>query len=490
MKKSLRVKLFAIITIFALIIVGISWLINIKYLERFYIKSKEESLVKYGQEIKEIFDNDSDDIDTELKLEKIEKSLNGDIMIFSPQGNLKYNSSTRKQMNRILGEGMEKFPFTKEDHNDLVNGKTIIKKYVHPNLGIEFLTLGLVLPNKDFLMIDISIADINESVNIANDFYVYIVIASLLIGTLVAFLISKWFTKPIIKLNNVAKSMSDLNFDKKYEVKTNDEIGELGKSINYLSEKLSITISDLNEANEKLKEDIERERKIDTMRKEFISNVSHELKTPIALVQGYTEGLKDNIASDIEDRNFYCDVIIEEAEKMNKLVKDLLNLSQIESGYISLDIEEFDLIDTVETVVNKYRPILSEKKISLCINKEVNNAMVNGDRPKIEQVLVNFINNAINHVDSKKLLSINISSHKDRDRVKVGIFNTGNNIEKDEIEKIWQSFYKIDKARSRKYGGTGLGLSIVKGILDLHNSNYGVINKGNGVEFWFDMKYI
>lgn len=488
MKKSIGIKLFSIITVFALIIVGISWLINIKYLESFYMKNKEESLIKYGQEIKRTITNDSGDIDIELELEKIEKSINGDIMIFSPQGELKYKSSTRKQLGRISGYGMEKFPFTNEDHKELVQGKAIIKQYVHPNLGIEFLALGLILPNEDFLMIEISVADINESVDIANDFYVYIVIASLLIGTVVAFLISKWFTKPIIKLNNVAKSMSDLNFDERYEVKTNDEIGELGKSINYLSKKLSTTIFDLNQANEKLKEDIERERKIDMMRKEFISSVSHELKTPIALVQGYAEGLKDNIASDIEDRNFYCDVIIDETEKMNKLVKDLLNLSQIESGHISLDIEKFDLIDTVERVVNKYGPILNEKKISLCINKEIDNAMISADLPKIEQVLVNFINNALNHVNSEKILSINISSSKDR--VKVGIFNTGNNIEKDEIEKIWQSFYKVDKARSRKYGGTGLGLSIVKGILDLHNSNYGVINKDDGVEFWFDMKLI
>lgn len=488
MKKSIWVKLFSIITIFALIIVGISWLINIKYLESFYIKKKEDSLIEYGQEIKKTFANNSGDIDIELKLEKIEKSINGDIMIFSPQGQLKYSSSTRKQLGRISGGGMEKFPFTNEDHKVLVEGRTIIKKYLHPNLGIEFLTLGLILPNEDFLMIDISVADINESVAIANDFYIYIVIASLLIGTVVAFLISKWFTKPIIKLNSVAKSMSNLNFDKRYEVKTNDEIGELGKSINYLSERLSTTIFDLNQANEKLKEDIERERKIDLMRKEFISSVSHELKTPIALVQGYAEGLKDNIASDIEDRSFYCEVIIDETEKMNKLVKDLLNISQIESGHISLDVEKFDLIDTVEGVVNKYRPILNEKKISLCINKEINNAMVSGDVPRIEQVLVNFINNALNHINSKRFLSINISSSEDR--VKVGIFNTGNNIEKHEIEKIWQSFYKVDKARTRKYGGTGLGLSIVKGILDLHNSNYGVINRDDGVEFWFDMKII
>lgn len=488
MKKSIWIKLFSIITIFALIIVGISWLINIKYLESFYIKNKEESLIKYGQEIKKTFANDSGDIDIELKLQKIEKSINGDIMIFSPKGELKYNSSTRKQLGRISGGENENFPFTDEDHKVLVEGKTIIKRYLHPHLGIEFLALGLILPNQDFLMIEISIADINESVDIANDFYVYIVIASLLIGTIVAFLISKWFTKPIIKLNNVAKSMSDLNFDKRYEVKTNDEIGELGKSINYLSERLSTTIFDLNQANEKLKEDIERERKIDIMRKEFISSVSHELKTPIALVQGYAEGLNDNIASNIEDRSFYCEVIIDETEKMNKLVKDLLNLSQIESGHISLDVEKFDLIDMVEGVVNKYAPILNEKEISLSINKEINIAVVSGDVPRIEQVLVNFINNALNHINSKRLLSINISSSDDR--VKVGIFNTGSNIEKDEIEKIWQSFYKVDKARTRKYGGTGLGLSIVKGILDLHNSNYGVINRDDGVEFWFDMKFI
>lgn len=487
MKKSIWIKLFAIITIFALIIVGISWLINIKYLESFYIEKKEESLIKYGQEIERAFAN-VENIDTELLLEKIEKSINGDIMIYSPEGQLKYSTSTRKQLGRASGKGRGNSPFTNGDFKMLEEGKAVIKKYVHPNLGIEILTLGLILPGEDFLIIETSIADITESVNIAKDFYIYIVISSLLVGTAVAFLISRWFTKPIIKLNNVAKSMANLNFSKRYDVKTNDEIGELGKSINYLSERLSKTISDLNQANEKLKEDIERERKIDMMRKEFISNVSHELKTPIALVQGYAEGLKDNIAGNIEDRSFYCDVIIDETEKMNKLVKDLLNLSQIESGHISLDIEEFNLIGTVEEVVNKYGPILNDRGIDLAINKEFNKAMVKGDTSKIEQVISNFINNAINHVDEVKSLSIDIALSGDR--VRVGVFNTGDRIPKDEIEKIWQSFYKVDKARTRKYGGTGLGLSIVKGILDLHGGKYGVVNRDDGVEFWFDLRLL
>ncbi len=169
MKKSIWIKLFSIITIFALIIVGISWLINIKYLESFYIKNKEESLIKYGQEIKTAFANGSDDINIELKLQKIEKSINGDIMIFSPKGELKYNSSTRKQLGRISGGENGNFPFTNEDHKVLVEGKTIIKRYLHPHLGIEFLAIGLILPNDDFLMIETSIADINESVAIAND---------------------------------------------------------------------------------------------------------------------------------------------------------------------------------------------------------------------------------------------------------------------------------------------------------------------------------
>ncbi|MDF2880387.1 MAG: integral rane sensor signal transduction histidine kinase [Clostridiaceae bacterium] len=278
--------------------------------------------------------------------------------------------------------------------------------------------------------------------------------------------------------------MTELNFTEKYSVESEDEIGELGKSINSLSQQLDMSINELKEKNQKLSEDIEKERKLDEMRKEFIANVSHELKTPISLIQGYSEGLKVNVVDSEEDKNFYCDVIISEAMKMNKLVKSLLNLSLIDSGNLKLDKTKFNISSLLESTINKFMPIFNEKQIKLYVNAK-EKVFVNADILWIEQVLVNYINNALNHVDNNLEIRINIENTNDKVRVKV--FNTGKQIPEELCDKIWDSFYKVDKARTRAYGGTGLGLSIVAGIQKLHSNTYGVINMKNGVEFWFDL---
>lgn len=278
--------------------------------------------------------------------------------------------------------------------------------------------------------------------------------------------------------------MSKLDFSKKYAVQSDDEVGQLGKSINSLSDQLDRAIFSLTEANKKLREDIEQERRIDKMRKEFINNVSHELKTPIALIQGYAEGLKLNINEDEENKNYYCDVIMDEAGKMNRLVKDLLDLSQIESGSFKLDKTSFNISSLIESVLDKYRPVLFEKgiKVELDIPEYLT---VNGDAGRIEQVLVNYLINAINHVDDKK--EIKIQAVILNEKVKISVCNSGENIPDESLDKIWTSFYKVDKARTRSYGGTGLGLSVVKAIQELHGNSCGMENLEDGVLFWFEV---
>ena len=247
---------------------------------------------------------------------------------------------------------------------------------------------------------------------------------------------------------------------------------------------LDTAITELNIKNKKLEEDIEKERKIDEMRKEFISSVSHELRTPLSVIQGYAEGLVSNVTESEEDRKFYCDVIMKETDKMNKLVKDLLNLSQIESGYFHIEKTEFNLTSLIEYVLNKYKSIFAEKNIE--IQFELGESyIVCGDMVRIEQILTNYINNAINHVDNNRI--IKISQIVNKDKIKISVFNSGKHIPEESIEKIWTSFYKVDKARTRAYGGYGLGLSIVKALADLHNNAYGVENIEGGVTFWFEV---
>lgn len=278
--------------------------------------------------------------------------------------------------------------------------------------------------------------------------------------------------------------MADLNFSQTLAISSSDELGELSYSINRLSYSLNQAITELNERNRQLEHDILYERSLDKMRKEFVSNVSHELKTPIFLIQGYAEGLMTNVATSNERKEFYCNVIMEESDKMNRLVRDLLDLSQLEAGFFTIQKEQINATFLVDSIIEKYQKRL--KDLGVHLTKEMEkNIFIEADAMRLEQVIANFLNNALTHLDEKKELRITLK--KSGQRACFGIINSGRPIPEEEMEKIWTSFYKIDPARTRKDGGSGLGLSIVKSILDAHDSKYGVNNREDGVEFWFEM---
>lgn len=338
--------------------------------------------------------------------------------------------------------------------------------------------------NTNYVMIRSNVESMQESVQIANKFLAYAGAGVTLLIAIVVLIATKAVVRPIKELSSIAKRMSDLDFDAKYKVTTNDEIGELGQSINALSEKLEHTISDLKSVNNKLQTDIEQKVQIDEMRKEFLSNVTHELKTPIALIQGYAEGLKDNVNEDAESRNFYCDVIMDEAIKMNKMVKKLLTLNQIEFGNYMLEMERFDITALIRSVLAASDILLKQNGIRVLFQQE-GPLEVWADEYMAEEVVTNYLTNAIHYADKEKV--IEIKAVKQEKTVRVSVFNSGQPIPEEELDKIWIKFYKADKARTREYGGNGIGLSIVKAIMDAHNKPYGVINYGNGVEFWFEL---
>ena len=221
------------------------------------------------------------------------------------------------------------------------------------------------------------------------------------------------------------------------------------------------------------------------MRKEFLDNVSHELKTPIALVQGYAEGLKENINDDPESMEFYCDVIIDEASKMNKLVKNLLTLNQLESGRDAAVMERFDLIALIKGVLSTMDIMIQQKGARILFAYDAP-VYVWADEFKTEEVVTNYVSNALNHLEGEKEIEIKVLNEGE-DRVKVTVFNTGTPIPEADIPNLWNKFYKVDKARTREYGGSGIGLSIVKAIMEGMNQEYGVQNFDNGVEFWFTL---
>jgi len=278
--------------------------------------------------------------------------------------------------------------------------------------------------------------------------------------------------------------MADLDFNAKYTSGGQDEIGELGANFNRMSEKLESTISELKKANNSLQRDIEQKEQLEQMRNEFLGNVSHELKTPIALIQGYAEGLKEGISDSPEDRDFYCSVIMDEADKMNHMVKNLLTLNQLEFGEDDLVFERFDLTAVVRGVLQSM-DIMAQQEQANVIFRQEEPVYVWADAFKIEQVVRNYVSNAFHHLDGDKVVEVKII--QEDKKAKVTVFNTGTPIPEEDLEHIWDKFYKVDKAHTREYGGNGIGLSIVKAIMKSLHQQYGVNNYDNGVEFWFEV---
>jgi signal transduction histidine kinase len=287
-----------------------------------------------------------------------------------------------------------------------------------------------------------------------------------------------------MELADISKRMTALDFDVKFESRGENEIDVLGEHVNLLSETLEKTISELKTANNELRRDIEHKEKIDEMRKEFLSNVSHELKTPLALIQGYAEGLKDGISDDPESNEYYLEVIMDEAKKMNTMVRKLLTLNEVEFGQDTVSMERFNVSEVIQGIAQSYVLFVEQKGGKLRLNIQ-NPLYVWSDELKIEEVISNYLSNACNHLDGDRV--IEIKAEQKEDKVRISVFNTGKQIPEEDIGRIWEKFYKVDKAHTREYGGSGIGLSIVKAIMESLNGSYGVKNYINGVEFWIEV---
>lgn len=361
-----------------------------------------------------------------------------------------------------------------------------VQKVYDNRLLDDYIELWGTLNNGNFILIRTPIQGIKDNVHISNTFITYIGIGTLIIGIVAAFVLSSYISRPIKQLSNIAERMSELDFDVKYDGKDKGEIGLLGNSMNNMSKKLEENISQLKAANLELQRDIDKKEKLEQMRTDFLSNVSHELKTPIALIQGYAEGLKEGITDDPESMDFYCSVIMDEAAKMNDMVKRLLTLNQIEFGEDELVMERFDINELVKSVASANELRASQKELKITCDIKDTPLYVWSDEYKVEEVITNYISNAINHCCNENIIKVAVGQI-DKENVRVSVFNTGKNIPEEDIDHIWEKFYKVDKARTREYGGNGIGLSIVKAIVESMGKKCGVNNLPDGVEFWFDL---
>lgn len=330
-----------------------------------------------------------------------------------------------------------------------------------------------------YVLINTPLSAMDDAVAVFNDFALILGIVAMIISGLMSVLLCSNFVEPILQINNATKRMAAMDFSVKLDINSNDELGQLAQSINYLSSELETKINELKVANEQLKRDIEEKEKIDIMRQELISNVSHELKTPLAIIMGYCEGLQLNVNN--EEKDYYCSVIADEAVKMNNLAARLLNVAELESGTY-LDLTEFSLAELAEERLKTMSYIFAEHNITTEF-KASGDSMINADYGRIEEVLNNLLSNAKHHTPDGGRISVDV--HEIPGGVQCNIYNSGSHIPDESLERIWESFYKVDKARTRKYGGSGLGLKIVSSILDMHSGKYSAVNTEDGVIFSF-----
>ena len=488
--KSVRVKLFLTFAIVIILIIVILILLNNIVLETFYLYNKKNSLKAVYEQINEYYNNPNKSINLESELEKIAIKNNFDILISNDENTSIYTSdenfyTTLGQMRSMVTRFYLGRDETLEE-NDMYS----IKQMKDTRTGINYVLLSAKLDNGYLLYIRIPITSIEESVKISNKFLYMITGITILIGGILGSIISKRFTEPILELNDIAKKMSNLDFSHKYKLtNVDDEINNLGKSINTMSDTLEKTIKQLRNTNLELEKDIEEKSKIDEMRKSFISDVSHELKTPIALIQGYSEGLLENVNTDEESRKFYAEVILDESNKMDKLVKQLLELMKLEYGKREFNNKIFNIVELEKEVIRKTHVMLEEKDVKVKY-REDEKINVIADDFYIEQVVTNYLTNAIKHVkeiDGEKYIKMENQIDEENNKVIVKIFNTGENINQENQVRIWNRFYKADESRNRNDGGTGIGLSIVKAIMNNYKNKYGINNKENGVEFYFEL---
>lgn len=481
--RSIRWQITAAFFGFLAVALGLIVFLNMTLMERYYLENKKEILKTGYQMIAEEYDN----VDKTNTL-KFASTNNLSFVIINwngaePEGysNLR-DSESQKLAAKLFG-----YLYNFEPQGDKIlekNSVYTIQFNKDTSLNMEFLEIWGTLDDGVNFILRSPVESIQKSIALSNRFYLMVAFGVTILGAGFIGFLAKRLTEPLTELTELSKRMANLDFDAKYTSGGDDEIGILGHNFNQMSETLEKTISELKTANNELQKDIEKKEKIDEMRKEFLSNVSHELKTPIALIQGYAEGLQDNINDDEESRQFYCDVIIDEASKMNQLVKKLLTLNQLEFGNDQVNMERFDLTTLIQGVIQSSQILAQQAEVEILYH-QTEPLYVWGDEFKVEEVITNYVTNAIHYAKNER--KIDIRCTKKDGIIWTSVFNTGDCIPEEELDKIWIKFYKVDKARTREYGGSGIGLSIVKAIMESMNQKCGVKNYDNGVEFWFTL---
>lgn len=486
-KMKLTFRLAAITTVIVAGTIGVCALFDAVFLGQYYILNKQKELknalgtlntaVEQG-----IITEDSFDV----PFERMCNNGNINIMIIGPGGNIVRSSYVESQwflreLNDLLLNDFSTGEVLYQDE------KYAIQQITDSRMQSEYLVLYGMLSDGSYVYMRTALDSIREAAMITNRFFVQIGCVAVLLCMLVIIIVSRSISRPIKDLSRISREMKELNFEAQYmpTKHTTREVDELGRNMNELSAVLEHTISELKAANNELQVDIRKKEEIDEMRKEFLSNVSHELKTPLALIQGYAEGLKEGINDDPKDMEYYCDVIMDEADKMNTMVKKLLTLNQLEFGHEVIEMTRFNVTELIQGLMQSSALLASQAGVTMELENQ-EPAYVWGDEFKVEEVISNYLSNALHYASGEKRIRV---FYTRRDEcLRISVFNTGERIPEQDLDKIWIKFYKVDKARTREYGGSGIGLSIVKAIMDSFHQQCGVINHEDGVEFWLELE--
>ena len=477
MRTSIRKKIniiFIIIVAAAMLIIGlVHWFL----FDDFYEREKRQALIECFAMISSP-DADMDQVAHFCLANNLNYTVT-DSSLYPLQTNVR---DVDRMATQLFGAIMDK-----EDDNlrEIMTGANFsISRFHDERRNTDLLQLLGELDDGGYVMLQSPLESIEMAASISNRFYLIVAFIVVLVSVLAITLVTRRLTAQVEELTEVSGRMANLDFSAKYLSGGQDEIGKLGENFNIMSDNLEKTMSGLKSANVRLAKDIEEKTQIDERRREFLSNVSHELKTPIALIQGYAEGLKE-MEMDKESQEMYLDVIVDEAVKMNRLVMQLMNLEQIESGNDSLDMTCFNLTELIQGVLSASQLMIEQAGASVRFDSS-RKILVWADEFKTEQILTNYITNAINHLDGERI--IEITCEQEGKTVTTTVFNTGEPIPEESLDMIWNKFYKVDKARTRSYGGSGIGLSIVKAITDAMGQKCSAKNYRNGVAFSFTLE--
>ncbi|WP_235829073.1 sensor histidine kinase [Christensenella intestinihominis] len=472
---SVKWKIFFYILIFAVAMIVLLWLFQIVFLDDFYQAIKKSEIQKTAQTISQNIDNES----VETLIDQISDRFDVRVEVADMEGNTVYSTDTMPELPQSElavvarktqengGSDMQIFKMEKADnpeYNDqMFNGKNVPPRDMG---GFETLIYSQIITPEGgtpvLLVLTSRITPVDATVDTLRVQLVYITVILVGCALFLAFVISKWISRPIVKINKGAKKLAHAEYDVQFDDAGYREIAELADTLNYASQELS---------------------KVEKLRRELLANISHDLRTPLTMIIGYSEVMRD-IPGENSPENIQ--IIIDEAKRLTTLVNDAMDISKLQAGTQELNVERFNLTEAVSNIVARYVKLVEQEgyRISFIYDRDV---YVKGDEVKIGQALCNLVNNAINYSGKNK--EIIVRQAVGDGQVTVSVEDKGEGITKDQLEYIWDRYYKVDKTHKRASVGTGLGLSIVKGVLELHHAEYGVESEeGKGSVFWFRLE--